>query len=365
MNFFHTYISESAINLAVESLRTTFVSEGKRVQEFEERLSVKLGLQRPVTVNSGTSALHLGLIISNVGPGDEVILPAQTFIATGMTILSERAKPIFCDVNPDTGNMCPKSLLSKINSRTKAVMPVHWAGYPCDLDEINEICKANNLAVIEDAAHALGAEYKSKPIGSISRFTAFSFQAIKHLTTGDGGALACLNDEDENNARIQRWFAIDRKNSQPSILGERLYDAVSIGYKFHMNDLAASIGLGNLENFLCIKSRLQHIANRYRSELADINGIRFLRNESDRISANWLFTIRVDRREDFIRALKDRGVPTSVVHLRIDKNTIFGGLRTDLPGQEVFDREQVSLPIHFGLTDFDIDLVISAIRLGW
>jgi perosamine synthetase len=219
--------------------------------------------------------------------------------------------------------------------------------------------------VIEDAAHALGAEYRGNPIGAISRFTAFSFQAIKHITTGDGGGLCCLREEDEKDARIRRWFAIDRANSQPSILGERIYDADRVGYKYHMNDLAAAVGLGNLQDFPKIKARLAEIAATYRQNIAGIDGIRLLRQESDRVSGNWLFTIRVQRREDFIRALADRGVPTSVVHLRIDKNSVFGGHCSDLVGQAIFNEEQVSLPIHFGLSDADIEQVIAAVKAGW
>lgn len=365
MNFFHTHISEASIEKATEALRTTFISEGKLVREFEFQLSSGLGLSHPVALNSGTTALHLALLIAGVGPDDEVILPAQTFIATGMVILAERAKPVFCDIDPETGNMCPKSLASKITKKTKAVMPVHWGGYPCDLDKINAICTDSGIAVVEDAAHALGAEYRGKPIGAISRFTAFSFQAIKHITTGDGGGLCCLREEDEKDARIRRWFAIDRANSQPSILGERLYDADRVGYKYHMNDLAAAVGLGNLQDFPKIKARLAEIAATYRQNFADIDGIRLLRQEPDRVSGHWLFTIRVQRREDFIRALACRGVPTSVVHLRIDKNSIFGGSRTDLPGQAIFNEEQVSLPIHYGLSDADIEQVLDAIKSGW
>lgn len=364
MNFFHTHISERAIQLATESLRTTFVSEGKLVREFETRLASDLGVRNPVALNSGTTALHLALVIAGVGPGDEVVIPPQTFIATGMVVLAQHAKVVFCDINPDTGNMCPKSLRACLTERTKAVIPVHWAGYPCDLDEIQAACADRPIAVIEDAAHALGATYRGKPVGAISRFTAFSFQAIKHVTTGDGGALCCLSSEDENDARIRRWFAIDRANSQMSELGERIYDANRVGYKYHLNDLAAAVGLGNLADFPRIRLRLQDIASTYRRELAGVDGIRFLENASDRESANWLFTIRVRNRDCFIQALASRGVPASVVHLRIDRNSVFGG-RKDLPGQHLFNDEQVSLPLHNGLTDNDVRAVIQAVLAGW
>lgn len=365
ITFFHTHVSESSIQRATEALHSTFISEGKLVREFETRLASEFGLSRPVAVNSGTTALHLALVVAGIGPGDEVILPAQTFIATGMVILAQGATPVFCDIDPDTGNLCPRSAKEKITARTKAVFPVHWGGYPCDLDEINAVCADAGVVVIEDAAHALGAEYKGRPVGAISRFTAFSFQAIKHVTTGDGGALCCLSPEDEEDARIRRWFGIDRANAQPSILGERIYDADRIGYKYHLNDLAAAIGLGNLDSFPALRQRLRSIAALYREQLGSVPGLRLLRHEPDRISGNWLFTVRVERREDFIRALAGRGVPASVVHLRIDRNSIFGGQRDDLPGQDVFNSEQVALPIHFGLSDEDVDMVIAAVKAGW
>jgi perosamine synthetase len=365
MNFFNTCISEKAIDYANRVLRSTFISAGDIADEFEKRLSDKLGFINPITVNSGTSALHLGLAIAGVGPGDEVIVPAQTFVATGLVVLMQHAKAIFADIQYETGNVDPDSVRKKITEKTKAIIPVHWAGYPCDMDEINQIAKEYNLAVIEDAAHALGATYKGKPIGSISRFTAFSFQAIKHLTTGDGGALCCVQKEDEYHARRRRWFDIDRANVKPTILGEREYDAAEVGFKYHMNDLAAAIGLGNLENVLGDLKRRREIAARYRNGLKDVSGLRLLDYKNDRESSYWLFTLLVEKREDFIRALSERGIPTSVVHLRIDKNSVFGGITPDLPNQERFNRHQLAIPIHSGLNDGDVERVISSVKSGW
>ncbi len=365
MDFFHTSISPRAIALAEETLRSTFVSEGRRAQQFESRLAEQLGLIGPVVVNSGTSALHLALAIAGVGPGDEVILPAQTFVATGMAILMQRATPVFADIQPQTGNLDPDSVRGKITARTRAIMPVHWAGYPCDMDEINDVADEHGLIVVEDAAHALGAEYRGRPVGALSRFTCFSFQTIKHLTTGDGGALCCLRDEDCREARRRRWFGIDRERDRPSVLGERVYHLTEVGYKYHMNDLAAALGLGNLEDFPAQLARRRGIAARYRRELADVPGLTLLESREDRRSADWLFTILVDRREAFVEHLARHGVPASVVHLRIDRNGVFGGLRGDLPGQAQFDCRQVSLPIHPGLTDEDLDQVCAAVRQGW
>jgi perosamine synthetase len=365
MDFFITHVSQRAIELATQTLQSTFLSEGKRVKEFETALAARLGLKNPVALNSGTSALHLALVLAGVGPGDEVILPAQTFVATGMVVLMQRATPVFADIDPLTGNISPKSIAEKITPRTRAIMPVHWGGYPCDMEEINAIAAQHGLAVIEDAAHALGATYKGKPVGAISRFTAFSFQAIKHLTTGDGGALCCREAADAGQAQTRRWFGIDRVRSQPCILGERVYNISDIGYKYHMNDLAAAVGLGNLEDFPQRLARRRLIGAFYREQLAKVPGLQLLRLDSDRTHAYWLFTVLVERREDFIRKLASHEIPASVVHLRIDHNSVFGGLRDDLPGQSEFNERQVSIPAHEALSEVDVERVVKTIREGW
>jgi perosamine synthetase len=224
MNFFHTHVAREAVSLAAETLESGWLSEGARVREFEAALSADLGLVNPVAVNSGTAALHLALTVAGIGPGDEVILPAQTFIASGTSILMAGATPVFADIEPTTGNLSPSSVGERIAERTKAIMPVHWGGYPCDMDALTDIAAAAGATVIEDAAHALGAVYRGRPVGSISPLTVFSFQAIKHLTTGDGGTLCCGADDLHRAARARRWFGIDRATSEPSILGERIYD---------------------------------------------------------------------------------------------------------------------------------------------
>lgn len=363
--FFHTHVAPQAMAYAAEVLQSGWLSEGAKVRAFEHALAAQLGLRNPVAVNSGTSALHLALALAGVGPGDEVILPAQTFVSTGMVILMQGAVPIFADIDPLTGNLAPHALPSKITPRTKAIMPVHWGGYPCDMDAINALAAQYGIAIIEDAAHALGATFQGTPIGAVSRFSAFSFQAVKHLTTGDGGALCCLNETDAQGAFAHRWFGIDRAKSRPSPLGERLYDLHAVGYKYHMNDLAAAVGLGNLEDFSQRLARRQQRGAFYREQLAGVPGLQLLQCADDRTHAYWLFTVLVDRRDAFIRHLADHGIPSSVVHLRIDRNAVFGGARDDLPGQALFNERQVSLPLHEGLTDDDVQRILSTVRSGW
>lgn len=364
MEFFHTSVSAEAIDRATEVLASGWLSEGKVVKEFEDQLGRVLGVSHPVAVNSGTAALHLALAVCGVGPGDEVIVPAQTFVASGLVVLMQGAKVIFGDIDPRTGNLSCESVASKVSPRTKVIMPVDWAGYPCDLDEIVALAERHGATVVEDAAHALGATYRDRPIGSVSHITAFSFQAIKPLTTGDGGAVCALDPAKAEEARARRWFGIDRARSRPSILGEREYELATIGYKYHLNDLAAAVGLGNLEDFERRLARRRSIGGRYRAVFARVPGIELLAHASDRTHAYWLFTMLTERREDLIRALASRGVPASVVHLRIDRQPVFGGM-ADLPGQAEFDARQLSIPVHEGLSDEDVETVIEAIKAGW
>lgn len=362
---FNTYIHPSAYKKVKSTLDSTFLSEGMLVREFENNLIIEFGLNNLVALNSGTSSLHLALVLAGIKPGDEIICPAQTFVATALVVLHERALPVFADIQYHTGNIDPGSIEIKITDKTKAIMAVHWGGYPCDMDEINKIAKKNDLMVIEDAAHALGATYKGNPIGTISDFTCFSFQAIKHLTTGDGGALCCKNELDINNAHIRRWFGIDRLNSQVSILGERAYDIKLAGYKYHMNDYAAALGLANLKG---LKERIQRrrkIAKLYREKLNSVPGIQLFEYKFDRESAFWIFGFHVERREDFIQAMQRRGITASVVHQRIDHNSCFGGIRKDLINQAKFNETQINIPIHDGLTDNDVGYIIDSIQKGW
>lgn len=362
---FNTYIHPSAFEKVREVLSSTFLSEGRLVKEFEETLTTELGLINPIALNSGTSALHLAVVLAGIQPGDEVICPAQTFVATALVITQERAIPIFADIQYETGNICPKSIEEKITEKTKAIMPVHWGGYPCDLDEIHAVAKKYNLIVIEDAAHAIGATYKGKAVGSISDFTCFSFQAIKHLTTGDGGALCCLNSDSNREGIVRRWFGIDRANSKPSILGERQYDIANVGYKYHLNDYAAALGLANLEGF---KERVQQrrkYAQIYDDALGNIAGIQLFERKPDRESSYWLYGFHVEKRENFIGAMKERGITASVIHQRIDRNSLFGGINPELTNQTKFDATQIHIPMHDALTDDNVEYIIDSIKKGW
>lgn len=362
---FNTYIAPEASNYVGDVLSSGFLSEGALVKEFEKKLADDLGFTNPVAVNSGTSALHLALVLAGVGPGDEVICPAQTFVATALVALQEKAIPVFADIQYETGNIDPRSIEQKITSKTKAIIVVHWGGYPCDMKEIHAIAKKHDIPVIEDAAHAPGATYHGSPIGTLSDFTCFSFQAIKHITTGDGGAVCAKDHTAAKEAFARRWFGIDRERAEPSPLGERIYDIKNVGYKYHLNDYSAALGIANLATFKERLARRRKIASKYKGGLRNVPGIVLFEENTDRESAYWLFGFHVERRNDFIGMMKNEGIATSVIHLGIDHNSVFGGTQEGLVNQRKFNETQIHIPMHDALSDDQVEHIINTIQKGW
>lgn len=362
---FKPYVNNKAIELVSQVLHSGYIGEGQRVKEFEQLLGLRLGSPFTVAVNSGTSALHLALCIAGVKVGDEVITSAQTMLATTTAILMVGATPVYADVEYSTGNISAEDVARRVTPKTRAILAVDWAGYPCNWDEILAVARKYHLVAIEDAAHAIGASYKGKPIGAVAPITCFSFQAIKHLTTGDGGMVCVSSVQDYERAVQLRWFGIDRYKRKPSVLGEPQWNVTELGYKYHMNDIAAAIGLGNLEDLDWILQRRREIVARYRKELATVSGVQLFEIRPDRQSADWLFSIHVERRDEFCRMMATKDIMASVVHLRIDRNDLCGGERDDLPELARFTETHVSLPLHPGLSDDDVQRVIEAIRGGW
>lgn len=360
MEFFDTHIGDYARKYVGQVLDSGHLSEGNWVKTFEMALEKDFGMRNVVAVNSGTSALHLALVLAGVGAGDEVILPAQTFMATGLAILYCGAKPVFADIGMD-GNISWEDVRRKTTQKTKAIIGVAWGGNPCDnIDLI--LCCGDEVAYIQDNAQALGATYDGKDISHYGDFSCFSFQAIKALSTGDGGALTCGTVRDYRHAKRLRWFGIDRENDLPDETGERVYNLEEVGYKYHMNNVAAAIGLGNLHGFKERQERVRNISLYYNDHFSDSEEFNVIVKKSG--CSHWLYDVMVKRRSDFIRAMKSRGIPVSVVHIGIDRNDIFGG-RQDLPVQRYWDEHHVCLPIHSSLTDEDVEKVVNSVKAGW
>lgn len=366
MEMFHTHVSGDAILNADIVLRSGRLSEGPWVKQFEYELEL-FGLSNPVTVNSGTSALHLALELCNVR-GREVILPAQTFCATAYAVLYAGGIPVFADIDPSTGNLDPLDVEIKITPKTKVILPVHWSGLPANLAALHQAADVReDIDIVEDAAHAFGATYGLSTIGDCyySRFCCFSLQATKNFTCGDGGILCCntYDPDDTANARRRRWFGIPR-DQPPGPLGERDYTLYDVGYKMHMTDIDAAIGMGNLQDYQKRLQSRQDCARRYREAFDGVKGIKLLTAPQNKTHAYYVFSMKVERRDIFVRAMQERGVPCSVVNRRIDRHPIFGGLR-NLPGTKEFDESQINLPCHGMLNVVEVDKVIEAVQKGW
>lgn len=362
---FAPYVSDEAIPRVEKVLRSRWIGQGTIIDEFERAVEKTLDVRHAVAVNCSSSALRLALAISVVGPGDEVITTPMTCTLTNHPILEQFAVPVFADIQYDTGNVDPNDVERHITSRTKAIVCTHWGGYPCDLDELKQIAERHGLPVIEDASEAFGATYRGRSIGAISRFTAFSFQAIQLITTGEGGMLITQNSSDAEAARIRRWYGIDREHRKPDILGYYDFDIITVGYGYHLTNIAAAIGLENLASLKSQQSRRRAIAQRYREEFKDVAGVTLLRSNNDRTSSNHFFTIHVERRDDFCRMMAERGIQVSIVHYRNDAYTIFGGIRDDLPQLDRFSSSYIALPLHMHLTDEDVQYIIETVPSGW
>jgi perosamine synthetase len=362
---FHPYVSNEAINNVVKVLTSRWIGQGDLVEEFEKALEKQLKLKNVVLVNSSSSALRLALSIIGVKPGNEVITTPMTCTLTNHPILEQFAKPIFADIKYESGNIDASDIEHRITAKTKAIICTHWGGMPCDLDEIHQIAKRNGLAVIEDASEAIGAKYKDKPIGNISPFTVFSFQAIQIITTGEGGALVTTNIKNSDLARIQRWFGIDRKRRRPNKVGYYDFDIKYIGFGFYSTNLNSALGLANISHLSELLKYRQKIADKYYSELSKVKGINLFKRYTDRRSSNHFFTVHVQNRNNFCKKMADYGIEVSIVHYRNDNYTIFGGLRKDLPNLDRFSQSYIALPNHMSLSLDDVDYIISTIKSGW
>jgi len=356
---FKVFMPESVFEPLREVLLSGYIGEGPRVEEFERRLSPWFGNKNVLTVNNGTSALQLALRLADVGYGDEVISTAMTCSATNEPILALGAKIVWADIDPWTANIDPEDVARKITPKTKAILCVHWGGYPCELDQLNDIAAEHGIKLIEDACHAFGSTYHGKPIGSHTDFACFSFQAIKHMTTVDGGALVCKSEAGRERGRLLRWYGIDRKCKRKDLRCEA--NIAEYGYKFHMNDVTATIGLEQLKYVDDTIEKHRANADRYNKAFSNLDTVWPLRYKDDRRSAYWLYTMRVKNRDRFIEYMKKAGITTSQVHARNDTHTMFKDFKTDLPGVDEFTSEQVSIPVGWWLTQEDLTAIIDAV----
>lgn len=325
------------------------------VEEFEYKLKEWLDVRYLNTTNSGTSALQLALTLAGVKHNNRVISTPMTCTATNTAIRAVGGQIVWADIDPLTGNIDPNYVedilrkecapvsMAQKRHQIKVVMLVHWGGYPCDLDAFNLLSQKYGVKIIEDAAHAFGATYNGRKIGSHSDFVCFSFQAIKHLTTVDGGAVVCREEADWKRGKLLRWFGIDRESPRKDFRCEE--NVKEAGFKYHMNDVNATIGIHNIDDMHEVLKTHQDNGTYYDKFLKGIPGITLLKRNPNCLSAYWIYTLLADNRKYFMESMAERGISTSQVHSRNDTHDMFNSYRCPLPGVDAFTEKQVNIPV--------------------
>lgn len=363
---FYPDIDKSAINSVGDTLSGRWIGQGPKVEEFERRIADRfLDSAAPLAVGSGTDALHLSYLLANIKAGDEILVPSFTCTATNIPLLYIGAKIKFLDIDPLTMNISIEDLKRKISDKTRAIVTVDYGGICCEYSEINAIAKKYGIPVIQDAAHSIGSKYDNSYVGNQCDFTIFSFQAIKTLTTGDGGMLVMKDPQNLERAKRLRWFGIDREKKQGGIWENDIQD---IGYKYQMNDISAAIGLSNLEKIDSIIDDRKSLYAHYLAGLSKVSGIRVIRPSSD-LSADfcpWLLTIIVEKdRMGLMAKLREHGIESGQVHYRNDRYSIFGSRRDDLPNMDFLEDAYLVLPLHRRMNHETIDRIVDVMKSGW
>jgi dTDP-4-amino-4,6-dideoxygalactose transaminase len=363
---FYPQVSELAKESVMDTLGSRWIGQGPKVKLFEEQFSKKFASNLPaIAVGSGTDALHLSYMLAGLKPGDEVIAPVFTCTATNIPFLYMGVKINFADINQNTMNIDTSHVRQLMNKNVRAIICVHYGGLPCDMDELQSIANEWRVPIIEDAAHAVGAKYKGVNIGSISEFTMFSFQAIKHITTGDGGMLV-LNDKNlVDKAERIRWFGIDRKSKQAGIWEN---DITEVGYKYQMTDISAAMGIASLAEFDEQSKIRKKIFNVYENELSNCERLKIVGSGfTDREHAAWLFTVIVEDRFKLQKKLRENNIESNQVHFRNDRYSIFKEFTDgkDFPNMDKIEDNYLVLPLHTRMSLDDARRVCQVIKSGW
>jgi UDP-4-amino-4,6-dideoxy-N-acetyl-beta-L-altrosamine transaminase len=364
-------IEEDDVAAIVEALRGDWITTGPLVAEFERRLASRVGARHGVAVSSGTAALHAAVFAAGIGPGDEVIVPPLTFVASANPILYLGATPVFADVRPDTLNLDPARVEEKITPRTRAIIAVDFAGHPSDLDSLLEIARARGLVLIEDAAHALGAEYRGRPVGALADLTTWSFHPVKQIATGEGG-MVTTNDPGlaERCARFRNHGisseAMDRFRS-----GEWYYEMVDLGFNYRLTDLQCALGLSQLAKLDRFLARREAIAARYRRAFADLPGGSLQAVEPHVRHAWHIFPLLLDLerlagdRRAIFGALRAEGIGVSVHYLPVYRHPYYQRLGYDkglCPLAEAAYERLLTVPLFPAMEDRDVEAVITAVK---
>jgi len=367
------WLDENEINEVIDSLKSSWITTGPKMRIFEEEFKKYIGSKYAVAVNSGTAALHISTSSININPGDEVITTPLTFVASANCVVYRGGTPIFADIRKDTYNIDPAEIKKKITPKTKALIPVHFAGQPCDMDEILEIAEENNLFVIEDAAHAIDAEYQKKKIGNISDLTSFSFHPVKNITTAEGGMVTTNNDELNEKLLMFRTHGISKdavKRFEKS--GGYYYNMQYLGFRYNMSELHASLGIHQLKKLDDFQKRRSEIVKIYNKELENLEEIT-LPYVEDNIKHSWhlyviqlnLENLKIDRDKIF-EALREENIGVNVHYIPVHYHSFyqkkFGLKEGILPNVEWLFPRLLTIPLFPKMTDKDVYDVVNALE---
>lgn len=353
IDLFRPYIPAEARAAVDEAMHTRWIGQGPKVDEFEKAFETLFHVKHAVSVNSGTSALETAYDLCDLKAGDEVISTPLTCTATNLPLLRRGVKIVWADIDPKTLNISQRSVNEKLTSKTKAVIQVHLGGIPCDIKTPADV------PVISDACQALGV-FRGD-------YSCFSFQAIKHITTGDGGIIVCPTEETRHRARLLRWFGIDRdrkiaNNWQAYKERKMTFDIEEIGCKRHMTDLQAAMGIEGLKKLDFVMDHRKKIFSIYKQRLTDITGITLIDGPGNVL---WLATVLVEDRDNFARVMFEADIDTNVVQVRNDIYKVFGGQRTDLPNMNALEHMYLSIPLGVHVSEEDAHYICDTIRKGW
>ena len=384
---FKVFVDKNTHKEVKKTLDSGFIGQGPKVEEFESHLKDYFGTDFISTVNAATSAEHLalhqmkkpidevfeGCASKNIWPGledgDEVLTTPLTCTATNWPILANNLKIKWVDVDEKTLNMDLEDLERKITKKTKVIFVVHWGGYPVDLDKLDEIVRKTEKKfgfkpmIIEDCAHAMGSTYNNKPIGSHGNWCTFSFQAIKHITTGDGGILITPDRESYERSKLLRWYGIDRESNKKDFRCEE--DIKEWGFKFHMNDIAATIGIENFKHLDSIVKKHRDNADFYDKELKDVDKVTLLERKYNHKSSFWIYSMLVDHKDEFMNHMKECGIMVSQVHERNDIHSCVKEFETHLPTLDRITPQLISIPVGWWVTKKDRQYIVDCIKKGW
>ncbi|WP_456324643.1 UDP-4-amino-4,6-dideoxy-N-acetyl-beta-L-altrosamine transaminase [Desulfonauticus submarinus] len=365
-------IDEDDIVSVCSVLRSDWLTTGPKVSEFEQAIANYVGARYAVAVSSGTAALHCAMYALGIGPGDEVIMPPITFAATANCVCYMGGRPVFADVEPDTLLINPDDVEKQITPKTKAIIAVDYAGQPCDYDKLQVLAKKYGLALVADGCHALGAKYKGKKVGSLADLTVFSFHPVKHITTGEGGAIVTDNEELAERMRKFRNHGISLDAQQREKIGSWFYEIEELGYNYRITDIQCALGISQLKKLPVFLKRRREIARQYDLAFKDIKEIFPLTVKKNILHAYHLYVVRLNSklagmdRKDLFQKLRKKGIGVNVhyipVHLHPFYRRKFGyGLGLCPVAEDAYE-EILSLPIFPGMGDGDVERVVEAVK---